>query len=97
VKSDTERFSAFLGAQIERYMEWQRGAEEGFSYIPRRFLIPIKTASEMYKWTAGQLEKEPLLVYQQKVKPSVARLVGRVAYNALVLPWQAVNVAPGTI
>ena len=67
-------FKRFVWAQIERYKEWQNQAEQGFRFLPRRCLIPVKTASEMYKWTAGRIEKNPLIVYKKKVKPSRMRI-----------------------
>lgn len=68
-------FEAFVRKQLSRYWEWQAIAEQGFKHIPKRLLIPIATASEMYKWTALQIEKNPCVVFEQKVKPSVPRIV----------------------
>lgn len=70
-----KQFEAFLRKEIERYREWQATAEEGFKFIPKRELVAIKTASDMYEWTAEQIEKNPWLVYQRKVKPSKVRIV----------------------
>lgn len=68
-------FIQFMRKQVKRYVKWQTKAENGFGYIPRRYLIPIRTASEMYKWTAHQIYANPLLVYDEKLKPSVSRIV----------------------
>ena len=67
-------FERFVHAQLERYRKWQNQAEQGFHFVPRRCLVPIKTASEMYKWTARRIEKNPLIVYKKKVKPSKMRI-----------------------
>jgi phytoene synthase len=80
-----EGFTRFMRRQIQRYREWQTAAEEGFRYIPKRYLIPIKTASEMYKWTANVIERRPFIVYAKKVKPSIPRIVSVIGYNALFL------------
>ena len=69
-KYNTKEFKKFIDEQIELYFEWQKKAEAGFKYIPRRYLIPIKTASDMYKWTAKMIRANPSRVYQQKIKPS---------------------------
>jgi phytoene synthase len=74
VINEREGFYSFILAQIRRYWDWQKEAEQGFRYIPRRYLIPIQTASEMYKWTAQRIEKNPFIVYKMKVKPSKARI-----------------------
>jgi phytoene synthase len=78
-------FEKFVHAQIMRYQEWQSQAEQGFRFIPRRCLIPIKTASEMYKWTARRIEKNPLIVYKEKVKPSKMRIWRMALKNYLTL------------
>jgi phytoene synthase len=67
-------FERFIHAQIMRYQEWQKQAEQGFHFVPRRCLIPIRTASEMYKWTADRIEKNPIIVYKKKVRPSKMRI-----------------------
>jgi len=76
-------FGRFVGRQLDRYQEWQEEGERGFGYIPKRFLIPIKTASEMYKWTAEVIRRNPMIIYALKVKPSVPRVISRIGYNAL--------------
>ena len=78
-----EGFTRFIRTQLSRYFRWQEIAEEGFSYIPKRYLIPVKTASEMYKWTARVIHRDPFIVYERKVKPSVTRIVGTIGYNTL--------------
>jgi len=80
-----EQFSAFMRKQISRFTAWQAHAEKGFSFIPYRYRIPIKTASEMYKWTAKQIERDPFIVYKKKVKPGVARILFSAGKSA-VLP-----------
>lgn len=67
-------FDGFVRKQLARYVSWQESAEKGYAYIPKKFLVPIKTASDMYNWTAKQIEKNPSLVYQKKLKPSRARI-----------------------
>jgi len=78
-----EGFKRFIKTQLKRYSNWQLEAEKGFKYIPKRYLIPIKTASEMYKWTAKIIEKDPFIVYQRKVKPSIPRIVVTIGKNAV--------------
>ncbi len=77
------RFEAFIRDQIELYRRWQEQAEQGYRYIPRRYLIPIKTASDMYRWTADRIYRDPRIVFQKKVKPRKARVVFQMLRNAL--------------
>lgn len=78
-------FRGFLGKQLATYKSWQEIAERGFQYIPYRYLIPIKTASDMYNWTARQIEEDPFVVYQRKVKPSAPKIISHIFSNSLRL------------
>ena len=80
-RSKPDQFRSFMQLQTERYKEWQRQAEEGYSLIPRQYRIPIKTAGDMYTWSAGIIEKDPFIVYRQKVKPSRPRIMAAIAAN----------------
>jgi len=68
-------FSAFMKAQIELHHQWSNQGIKGYRFIPKRYLVPIKTANDLYEWTARQITQNPLLVYQKKIKPSVARIL----------------------
>jgi phytoene synthase len=85
VRSHRREFNDFLRHHLDKYRVWQREAEEGFRYIPRRYLIPIKTASDMYNWTARTIQENPMVVFQRKVKPSKGRIWRTVLANALGL------------
>ncbi|MDI9618928.1 phytoene/squalene synthase family protein [Methanothermobacter sp.] len=80
-----DNFRSFLRAQIDIYRDWQRRAEEGYRYIPYRYLVPIKTAADMYLWTSRIIERDPLIVYRRKVKPSRGRVVSGALLNMLRL------------
>lgn len=71
-KADFIRFMQF---QIKRYHKWQTEAEEGMQYIPLRLRSPLKTANEMYQWTAAQIAKDPLIVFDKKVRPGKFRVL----------------------
>ncbi|RQD88581.1 phytoene/squalene synthase family protein [Methanosalsum natronophilum] len=81
IKENKENYRSFVRAQIDIYREWQLKAEEGFVFIPCRYLIPIKTASEMYLWTSDQIYKDPLVVYERKIKPSIPRIIFNIAMS----------------
>jgi phytoene synthase len=77
-----EAFRAFLRHHLSLYRGWQAQAEEGYRYIPWRYLIAVKTAADMYNWTARRIEQDPLVVFRRKVKPSRARILLQAAANA---------------
>ena len=83
VKKIPEKFTNFIHKQLAYYCKWQKIAEEGYKYIPKRYLIPVKTASEMYNWTAEQIYKDPLVVYSKKVKPMVNQIISTTVLNVI--------------
>ena len=78
-------FREFVEFQVERYTQWQREAAKGFRYIPKRSRIAIRTAVDMYNWTAQNLAENPSLIFEKKLKPSRGRVlrsgVKRVLYG----------------
>jgi phytoene synthase len=70
-----EEFKRFIRQEIARYSQWQREAEKGYHYIPRRYRIPIMTAADMYCWTARQIAKDPMIVFDKRVKPAKFRIL----------------------
>lgn len=93
IRGREDNFRSFLRAQIDIYRDWQRRAEEGYRYIPYRYLVPIKTAADMYLWTSRIIERDPLIVYRRKVKPSRGRVVSGALLNMprLIRPRAPVN------
>lgn len=73
-RENPEAFRKLISLQLKRYHEWQAEAEKGYSYIPKYLRVPLQTAAEGYSWTAKQIEKNPLVVFEQKVKPRKRRL-----------------------
>jgi len=83
IKEHPEQFTGFLQTQLDRYCRWQEQAEEGYHFIPKRYLISIKTASEMYHWTAEQIVHHPFIVYEVKVKPVISKILLTVVSNLI--------------
>ncbi|HVP20028.1 MAG TPA: phytoene/squalene synthase family protein [Spirochaetia bacterium] len=78
-----EAFGRFIEHHLALYEGWQREAEKGFAFIPRRYRVPIKTASDMYNWTARKIRNDPLVVFSRKVKPEKPRIVFQAFANAI--------------
>lgn len=76
-----DEFIAFHRAQIRLYTQWHNEAVRGYRYIPRKMRIPIKTAEDMYMWTASRIAKDPFIVFQRKVKPGKTRIIVRALWN----------------
>lgn len=86
--NNQECFRSFIRSEIDRYRSWQRDAEMGYHFIPRRYRIAIKTASDMYRWTAEQIYRDPFIVYRMKVKPTISRIVLRALVNTIRIIMQ---------
>jgi phytoene synthase len=76
-------FEAFYREELNRFRKWQAEADKAFKYIPRKFRIPIRTASDMYLWTAEQIYRDPWVIYRRQVKPAKSRILLRGIANAL--------------
>jgi phytoene synthase len=70
-----EQFKAFIRSQIKVYFEWQKEAETGFELIPKRMRVAVKTASDMYAWTAMKIYNDPFIVYTTQIKPSKGQVL----------------------
>lgn len=70
-------FNEFVQAQIKLYSKWQTEANKGFAYIPWRERIALRTAVDMYNWTAKKIAADPQIVFSKKVKPSKLRVISR--------------------
>ena len=79
---EKQRFNKLIEFEITRYLEIVKEAEEGFVFIPRQYLISIKTASDMYKWTAKEILHDPTVVFRKKVKPPIARILFTLLINS---------------
>jgi len=82
-KQHPQRFSEFINGQISRYCHWQEIAEKGYQFVPKRYLICVKTVSDMYNWTAEQILKNPFIIYKWKVKPMITKILTSVLSNII--------------
>jgi phytoene synthase len=93
-KQHPQRFSEFIKGQVSRYYHWQEIAEKGYRYVPKRFLICVKTVSDMYNWTAKQILKNPFIVYNQKVKPLIIKILTTILENIINPTTQKTTLSP---
>lgn len=74
-REDAAAFTEMMRAEIGRYRDWQDQADTGYTYLPLRARIPVRTAARLYRWTAREIHEEPLIVYEEKVKPTRTRVL----------------------
>ena len=82
-----EAFCRYLREQAEVYSTWQKAARAGYRYLPWRYRVAVKTASDLYNWTARVIRKDPMVVWDRKVKPSWVRILATAGANLLWFPW----------
>ena len=78
-----ELYRRYVRDQVARYLEWQTEARKGYRFIPRRYRIPIKTASDMYSWTASRIARDPFVVFRRQVKPAKGRVILSALWNVI--------------
>lgn len=88
-----EAFDQFIKAQLEHYRKWQQRAQAGYQYLPWRYLVPIKTAADMYQWTADKIDSQPSRVFREKIKPERWRVL---SFGLINLLKYALNLVPTT-
>ncbi len=76
-------FVALITCELARYRAWQAAGEAGFAFIPKRSRLPIKTAADMYRYTANVIENDPFVIFRQKVKPSKSKIIWQLFLNTL--------------
>jgi len=75
--ANPECFSVLVTSQLKVYFAWRGQAEPGFAFIPRRARAAIRTAADMYDYTADVIGRDPLIVFERKVKPSARKVIAR--------------------
>ena len=77
------QWTSFLKGHLTRYAGWQAEAEAGYSFIPWRPRVAVRTAADMYNWTARQIEADPFVIFERKVKPAKKRILFQALWNGL--------------
>ena len=82
-RANPEKWTAYFRGHLERYGEWQAEAEAGYGFIPRRARVAVRTAGDMYNWTARRIAADPFVVFERKVKPKRWRILWQALWNGL--------------
>jgi phytoene desaturase len=83
-KSDPRKWKIVVKRYLNKYYQFQKEAEEGYIYLPKKYLIPIKTAANMFKKTAHIIEQNPMIVWERKVKPTKWQVLFELLQNAVL-------------
>ena len=82
-KQYPNQFTQLIHTHLTRFYYWLHTAEQGYHFLPKRYLISVKTAMDMYQWTAEQIHRNPFIVYDWKVKPLISQIIGSVFLNLI--------------
>ncbi len=74
-KAKPKEFSQFMLEQIALYKDWRTQSEAGFSFIPKRYQLAIRAATEAFDQVISVIEADPLIVLEEKVSVSRKRIV----------------------
>lgn len=74
IRQNQDNFVKFLRGKLEYFYKLVNEAKKGFHFIPRRYRIPIEIATNLCLYTAKVIYKNPLVVYDKKVKPKMSRI-----------------------
>lgn len=84
-------FIKFIRFQIDRFLMNLELAEVAYKYFNSNILVAVKTASDMYRWTAKKIYDNPFLVYEKIIKPPkylvvLTGIINNIKYEKLHLP-----------
>lgn len=75
VRQHPEEFRSFVLGQLKLYNGWQRQALKEVAAMPKRYRTGVLAAIDMYRRIASQIEKEPMVIYTQRMHPSRWRML----------------------
>lgn len=74
-KSNPAGFKELIRDETRRGRQWLNRGRNDFDALPRRARISVATATDMYEWTANQIQSNPFIVYEDKVEPSMYHIL----------------------
>lgn len=84
------QFTKLIRYEIHRYRKLRIAAEPGYQFIEKKNQLPIRLASELYAWAANEIYKNPMIIFDKKVKPkkSTALVVAMSQFMKISFPKQ---------
>ncbi|MEI6326854.1 MAG: phytoene/squalene synthase family protein [Candidatus Roizmanbacteria bacterium] len=85
--TEESHFIDFIRFQFQRINEIHAEAESGFESIPVSSRVAIQTASDVYYSIGKTIADDPLIVFKQKVRPSLLRILMYALQNYIRVQW----------
>lgn len=83
LKRPTE-FKKFIDFQIDRYRQWQKEAEKGAEFVPRRMRAGLKASIDAHKWIAKKLQKDPYIIFERRLRPGRIKIIRHAATKLVI-------------
>jgi phytoene synthase len=69
--ANPENFTKLMRMQLDRARTFLDESREGLRYFPNRYLLPIMVSMNLYEHVIRYIYKNPLIVFDKKVRPSL--------------------------
>lgn len=80
-----DEFQQLINFQGKRIIKLINESRKGFTYIPRKHLLPIKTSADLYEQITKLMMQKPQIIFQKKLKPSKLQIMFTVIKNYWLL------------
>lgn len=70
-----KNFEDFMHFQLDRAYKLIEESEKGFSFFPKKYLLPIKISAHLYKLVISKILAKPAIVFQKKVRPNHLEII----------------------
>ncbi len=74
VKNQKKEFGNFIHFQTERILRMISESKKGFRLIPKKYRLPIVVCAELYENVIKEIDKNPQVIFERKVKPSRVKI-----------------------
>jgi phytoene synthase len=74
-KENKDNLSKLIAFELDRFRSVHKSTQPGLSLIPKSVRKPIIMSYNLYSQTADKIYKNPLLVFEKKVRPSFFNIV----------------------
>jgi len=90
--ANPEKFAKLMRMQLDRARAFLDESREGLKYFPHRYLLPIMVSMDLYEYVIRSIYKNPLIVFDKKVRPSVVVIITKI-----VATWLRIREKKGII
>ena len=87
-KNQEQRMRKLIRFELGRFLKVNKEAKKGLRFLPRNYRVPISTASDVFESVGKKIYRDPMIIFREKVKPSVLSILCTVFRN-YVFSWKS--------